>query len=165
MKKVLEPHCRVQGYRSQGLAQEHNCWTQTQVYQISNMLVFLMLPLVSLGKFREIHIQDPPSTGFLSSACVPRGTQISGKFHISLILRCILIQFYVSDMKIIKMITFEILGNLEGLLGTAFKCLFQLPTGSVPLSFYSPVPQGVGLIFGTGSATSQPCGSVVLSGI
>ena len=63
------------------------------------------------------------------------------------------------------MITFEILGNLEGLLGTAFKCLFQLPTGSVPLSFYSPVPQGVGLIFGTGSATSQPCGSVVLSGI
>ena len=68
MKKVLEPHFRVQGQRSKGLAQEHNCWTWTQVYQISNTLVFLMLPLLSLGKFREIHIQDPPSTGFLSSA-------------------------------------------------------------------------------------------------
>ena len=88
----------------------------------------------------------------MSSA--PKGTQISGKLHISLILRCILIQFYVSDMKIIK-ITSEILGNLEGVLGTAYKCLYSATKwfcAFVPLFFYMPVPQGVGLIFGTGSA-------------
>ena len=168
VKKVLEPHCGVQGHRSQGLAQEHNCWTRTQVYQISNMLVFLMLPLLSLGKFREIHIQDPPSTGFLSSAWAqpPKELRFQANSIISLILRCILIQFYVSDMKIIK-ITSEILGNL-GVLGTAYKCLYSATNwfcAFVPLFFYMPVPQGVGLNFGTGSAAWQLCGSVVLSGV
>lgn len=43
---------------------------------------------------------------------VPEGTQISGKYHISLILRCILIQFYISDMKILTTVISEILGNL-----------------------------------------------------
>lgn len=56
-------------------------------------------------------------------------------------------------MKIMKMITSEILGNLEGVLGPHSRVSIQLPTGSVPLSFYMPVPRGVGLTFGTGSAT------------
>lgn len=65
------------------------------VYQIPNSLVSPRLPLLSLGKFRENPIQDPPSTCFLSMSSVPEGTRISRKYLISWILRYILILIFI----------------------------------------------------------------------
>lgn len=135
-------------------------------YRIPNSLVFPRLPLLSLGKFRENLVQDPPSTCLLSMSSVPEGTQISGKYLISWILRYVLILLFIyQDLTYSNILD--------------FRKFSRCPRDCTPVSLFSYqlvlclwgshftrlyLREFISLPFGASSATQQLCGFAVFSG-